>query len=185
MVTQNSQSNSNTENILISVQDHWVLFLPSLLMFFFGAGIFLLFWQIALNLAPNFQVLSAIIFCIGMLFGLVTYHIGFIFIFKWLISRIIITDQNLIIIRYLPFVEDDISYIDIANCHEINKKQHGITKNILNYGEVYVNPGRGNIIQLNYINHPEKFVSIIEAIKLKKPLLERDVKALGADYYLS
>lgn len=170
------------EKVLLSIQSHWIELLRSIATFMLGIGMFLFFWQVTLNVLPYHEGLGFILFVIGSSFSLIAYHFGFIFIFKWLISTVIITDQSLVIIRYLPFVEDDIVYIDIERCHEIDKKQHGLVKNILRYGEVTINAGSGAVLRFNHVRHPEKFVALIETIKLKKNLKNLDLKGMGVTF---
>lgn len=96
----------------------------------------------------------------------VTHHFLFVRIFEWLLSNVFITTQLIIDLHFLSFVEDDVAYIEISKINEVEKRKHGILKNILNYGEVVLSvAGMGTNAILSYVKRPSRIVSLIQALK--------------------
>lgn len=83
--------------------------------------------------------------------------------------------------KYLPFMIDDINHIQIDKINEVKKIKHGLFKNILNYGEVEMSISETQeVVTLSYIQKPNKFVNLIEAVKFNTPLEKLDLKGIGA-----
>jgi len=169
------------EEVIALLQEHWVTMVGPFFIYLLGWLFFFFFFFIAgllktVSLIAGFFVLI-FAFCIL----LVGHHFFFLYLIEYLVSSLIITNKRLIEIRFFPFFLDDVSYIEINQIHEIDKIKHGLLQNLLNYGEVCFNVlrRRESIIFRN-VRYPSKFINMIEAIKVNKPLIKGDLKAMGA-----
>lgn len=170
------------EEVIASLQNHWISLLKPFLLLSFSWLVFFLLFTSADFLRTTSTLISSIILIIDFFILIVSHHFFFLFLLEYLISSMVVTNQRLIEINFFPFVRDDVSYIEIKEIHEIEKKKHGIFKNILNYGEVQLNiPRKAQPVLFKHIWYPSKFVSLIEAIRFGKNLSTIDLKNAGAD----
>ena len=159
---------SDDEKIIRDTQDHWIVVMRPLGVLFTGWAIFLtLFFS-----ADYFGAVSGnarlIVHGIGFVALVIAHHFFFMLIIAWIASTLIITGKRLIEIRFLPFVEDDITHIDIRKINELDKKKHGLLSNILNYGDIEIKlENTAEKIIFRHIPRPSEFVNVIEQIKLK------------------
>ena len=70
----------------------------------------------------------------------------------------------------VPYVRHDISFINIKEIHEIEKKKHGIWQNLLHYGNVEINlAARPDTIRIEHVPHSSDFVNLVHTIyKMEK-----------------
>lgn len=171
------------EDVIATFQDHWILLLKPLLVFLFGSGVFLFLFYCA-TLLQSISDLSSFLLMLlafGILF--LSHHFFFLFILEWIVSSMVVTTCQIINFRIFPFVEDDVAYIEIKEIHEIDKEKHGIVKNLLNYGDVFIHlSGKGFPVDLHHVRHPGRFVDMIEALRFEKPLENIDFHRMGANF---
>lgn len=170
-----------SEEVILTIQDHWILLLRPLMFLILGGTTFFLSHHTGQFLTPNAELAQLLLYLFSYIVLLVSTHFFFILLFQRLISNIVITNKRIIEIQYLPFAVDDINHIPISKISEIKKVKHGIFRNIFNYGEVCMSIAETpKEVMLNYIRRPSKFVNLIEAIQLKKSLNELDLHGIGA-----
>ncbi len=159
------------EEIIACVQEHGIVLLKPLFLFFLGWFVSGILLSLSVFLKDFFTYSNSII--IGAIFFILTltHHFVFFFFIEYLISNLIITNKRLIDIKFFPFWEDDVSYIEIESIHEIEKTKHGIVKNFLNYGNIKMTVN-GRPIVLQYTKYPSRLINLIEAIKFKKDLTD-------------
>jgi len=143
----------------------------------------MLFYQIGRSFGTASELFQLLFYLISYIVFLVSFHYFFMLILQWLVSCIIITNKRIIELKYVPFVIDDINHVELNKINEIEKVKHGIIKNFLNYGEVnIIIAGVKDNISFRYVRRPSKFVNLIEAIKLQKPLEKIDLKGIRANF---
>lgn len=170
-----------SEEVILTVQDHWVILIRPCMFFILGGTTFFLVHHIGQFITAGSELPQLLLYLFSYIVLLISIHSFFVLLLQWLISNIIVTNKRIISIQYLPFAIDDINHIPIEKINEIKKIKHGILKNILNYGEVHISIAENpNEITLSYIAKPSKFANLIEAIQLNKPLDELDLRGMGA-----
>ncbi len=169
------------EEIILSIQDHWITLLRPAVFLFLGGTMFF-FVHHAGQYIHNFaQPIQLLVYLFSYITLLISIHFFFMLILQWLISSIVITNKRIIEMKYLPFMIDDINHIQIDKINEVKKIKHGLFKNILNYGEVEMSISETQeVVTLSYIRKPNKFVNLIEAVKFNTPLEKLDLKGIGA-----
>lgn len=163
-------SNSE-ERILATVKDHWVVYVrPALFL--------ILVWAIFLNLQVfhesvgktlwSPEVYNAIsVTSFGLLVAV--HHFFFMFLIKEILSPWVITNKRVIDFDLVPLMRDDVTHVVIREIREMEKKQHGILNNLLNYGDVTIHVAENEVpVHLRYVPHPDQFVNMIEEIKARK-----------------
>jgi hypothetical protein len=165
------------EEVIAALHDHWIVMFIPLIIYISGWILFLFLFYLVWIIKAASISLGLIMLLLAFLVLFITHHLFFLFLIKHLLSILVVTNKRLIRFSFSPFLQDDISYIEMDQIGEIDKKKHGILQNILNYGEVSINM---NSITFNYIPYPSKFINLIETIKSKKPLSPGDLKSMGA-----
>lgn len=180
MNLQDDQLERN-EEIITVLQEHWIVLIMPIFVFIIGWFIFFLLFFLAASLRLFSPSADVLILWLAFAVLLASIHFFFLFFIEYLISTVVVTNKHLIEIRFFPFFLDDVSYIEISQIHEIDKRKHGIIQNLLNYGVVCINiPRRNQTIIFQFVRYPSKFINLIEAIKNQKPLIKGDLKAMGA-----
>lgn len=168
-----------SEEVILSLKDHWIVLLKPAIFLIFGVILTSLIFGIGTITAPASEELKWLLYMIAYTILLVSVHFFFILLFSWMISNIIVTNKRLIEIKYRSFVMDDINHAEMSKINEVEKIKHGLWKNILNYGDISMSiPGMKNYLVLTHVKKPGKFVDLIEALKLNKPLGSLDLHGI-------
>lgn len=168
------------EEVIASVQDHWITVVKLFLILIIGWSVCLFLGYVAFILRPVSREIGFIILLLSLTLLLTAHHLFFALLYQWEISSLILTTKQMIIIRFLPFIEDDFEFVELDQIHTIEKKKHGVIRNILNYGEVLLGISGKGPIELSNIRRPTKFVNFLETIKFGKPLAKTDISGIGA-----
>lgn len=172
-----------SEDVILSIQEHWIWLLRPVFFLLLGGILGFIFFRAGQLAAPTSEMFQFLFHLLAFVVLTVSVHFFFILIFQWVISNIIITDKRIVEIRYAPFVIDDINHIEMTKINDVEKTKHGVLKNLLNYGEVNMSvAGMKNNVSFQYIRRPSKFVNLIEAVKLNKPLENLDLHGIGANF---
>ncbi len=154
---------SENEAVVSVLGDHWVVFLSPFSLYFVGnaLGVFLLM------LSGNLEGLMSVIFCsLSMLVLLVTQHAFFIALISLELSTRALTSERVIDFSFLPYVRHDMSYINIRDIKEVEKKQRGILRNLLHYGDVeIVLTSSSKPILFRSLPYPGRFVDLVSRLK--------------------
>lgn len=173
---------TSPEEVILTIQDHWILLLKPFLIFTGGWTLALMLFSVSNTEATNFSENFFPLMLIAYFILIITHHFTFIFIFEYIISSIVITKKQIITVHFLPFLEDDIVFLEIQSIHEIEKKKHGILKHVLNYGDVNIYISGKDITEFTHIRHPGKFINLIDALKFNKSIENLDFQSMGASF---
>ncbi|MDP3976012.1 MAG: hypothetical protein Q8P95_03785 [bacterium] len=133
------QVESGVEEVIVSINDHWVILVRPFLTFVSGWGIFAFLWICSDLLFEVSTTASALLLLFAALLLLVVNHLFLIRLLNWEISTLVVTNKKVIDFRNTPFIEDDTIFINLDEVHEIEKRKHGFFENLLNYGEMVIN----------------------------------------------
>ncbi len=172
-----------SEEILLALNEHWIIILKPLLALLIGVAIFVVILLTALGLkAENFIAAEAIIIT-DYIALLLLIHWVFISLFEWSISSWYIGEKHLVIFNTLPYIKNDVTFIKIAEIDEIEEEQHGLLANIFNYGKVKLNlPASPKPVFLYFVPQPSKVVNILEAIRENRFYKEIEIDVLRRLY---
>ncbi len=159
-----------------------MLLVKPVAVLFLGWSAFILLAIMAWWLKTFYPTGGVIILLLDIVLILAVHHFFFILFIEWMISSVIVTTRQIIDLRFLSFMEDDVMYIEIEEIHEIEKKKHGFLRNLLNYGDITIDlSGKPEPVELTYVRHPGYFAALIESVKYHKPLEGFDLKSMGAE----
>ena len=145
-----------------------------------GWSLFLFLYYVGILIKPISFLSSFIVVIIAFSMLVIVHHFFFILILEYLISSLVVTTKQIIELKFVPFVTDDLIFIEIDQIHEIEKRKHGFLRNIFNYGDVVIEfLGSTVPIDFHFIGKPRKFVDLIESIKYGKPLEDLDLSGCG------
>lgn len=170
--------------VLIGVfQEHWALTLRYIGLYF--AGLFLsgmLFW-FGWGLYFASPTLGSVAFLCAYLALLVTHHWLFMYLLSLELSGWAITTRRIIDFHFLPYVEHDMRTISILEIKEMEKRQHGILKNLFHYGEVEVNlAANPEALIFRYVAYPGKFVHLLTLVQKQSAQGSFNMEELQAAY---
>lgn len=169
------------EEVIASLQDHWIVYFKPFFVFVSGWILFFILFFLAQSLINTSLLTSYLVLFASFFILLLSHHIVFFLLIEYFVSTLIITNKRLIYVKFLPFLEDDFCYVEISEIHELEKKKHGLLKNFLNYGYVELSvPGRLEPIIFDYVRYPSRVINLIEAIRFNKDLSELDLRKTGA-----
>ena len=172
-MAQNSSINEK-EEIIVSVNDHWVVYIRPAIFLILGWSIFALIHTIIAQsaIASEYRIAASLFAFFSLV---VAHHFFFILVIRTILSCWVITTERVIDFQMTPLVKDDAAYITIRQIREIEKEKHGLLQNILNYGRLVIHVADAHEpFIINYIPHPSKFVNLIEAIREGKMAKEFD-----------
>lgn len=154
------------EHILLNIDDHWVILLRPIVFLLLGWILFaFLFFSADLATAVSPSVRS-ILHLLGFIILVITHHFFFLMLLQWKVSGLILTNKRILDVQFIPLIKDDIVHIDISKINKIEKRKHGLVRNILNYGDVQIElTNTQGAVELKYVPHPSRFVNRVEEIK--------------------
>lgn len=171
------------ENIACFCRKHWIVLIP----LFCGVAIFItiillisavLNPKIILFLREQQTFLSVLLILAAMLSA---FYINYFFIkfINYFLEVLVITNYRVIELRKTLYINHDRDAIDLSKMQDVIKKQNGLIKNILNYGEIIITLSGSSISKiLKYIPNPEYHFRKIYDLKreyiVKRGLEKRD-----------
>ncbi|MCC7197681.1 hypothetical protein IT413_05840 [Candidatus Peregrinibacteria bacterium] len=173
----------NEEEIILSIQDHWIILVKPVFLIISGVVLFLFMTYLAVLLKPTSAFLGLAALFFGTVFLGLCVHFFFIFLLHWEISALVFTTKRIIDLRFFPYVEDDVVHTEIVTINEIEKRKRGILQNLLNYGEVIVIvPGKSGSVEFHNVPHPGRIANFIENIKLGRTVEKKDFERLKPSF---
>ena len=171
------------QDVVLCLEDHWIVLVRPLVGFISSLCIFFFLWMAARVINGSLVLLSDFLLLFAFCIVLVGLNRMFIALLDWELSSWIITTKRVIDFQFSPYLENDVTFIDIDKIDEIEKKKHGFWSNLLNYGDVYMNVAASPVpIIFRYIPQPGKFVNLIESIRDHRLDEEIDIEVLQGIY---
>lgn len=158
------------ENIACFYRKHWIVLIP----LFCGVTVFIaiillifavLSSKIILFLREQEAFLSVLLILTAIL---TTFYINYFFIklINYFLEVLVVTNYRIIELRKTLYINHDRDAIDLSKMQDVIKKQNGLIKNILNYGEIIITLSGASINKtLKYTPNPEYFFRKIYDLK--------------------
>jgi hypothetical protein len=165
-----------TEELVLIRHRHWLsFFMPIFLSIVFGLGfVFLLF--LAIYEASYSRSLAMFLFVLAFLGLNLVIHGVFGLIFTWQVSGYYITTERVLDFKIIPFVQNDVTVVKIANVYEVDKYEHGILAHLFGFGDIVVaDLGSMHPMRLHSVPSPTTFIQKIKACQ--QLILEKKSKS--------
>lgn len=173
----------DNEQMVVALQDHWVTLVMPIFIYIVGTLLAVILGAIGVIFFPEQEVVKGLFILGATAVGLLFHHWLFIYLFEHEISAWIITTKRVISFSFLPYVKHDVSFIIISELHEIDKRKHGLLKNILNYGDVEINlAATPTPVIFHYVPRTSAFVNLLETLH-KTPPDDIVIERLRKNYF--
>jgi cytochrome c biogenesis protein CcdA len=136
------------------------------MVFIIGVSISFFLLHLALS-SPNIVPTNKyLIVLAGTIILTIHIHWYIITLLKWELSKCIITKKKVVIFQNTPFTKNDSTFIDIKEIDQIEKKEHGLIKNLLNFGEIQIYlAASSNSITIHNVPDPDSILNIINELR--------------------
>jgi len=128
------------EEVICFFRQHWVVLLAPILAFVFIAALSILIVSaISFNLffEENPFLYRAVFFAVFI--GMTLYsHYFFLTMINYFLNVVIITDQRVVDIKKSIYLHHDLDAIDLSQVQDVIKRQNGLMRNILSYGNLII-----------------------------------------------
>lgn len=156
---------SNNERLIFATSTHWVKYVRSI----FLSHLFLILGLILLITAgiASVQTVTLITYFIGLLLVLFAHHSFFHKIMSESMLDIFVTNDRIIYFDDNLFLCDDEHEIPLEKVASVKMEQHGLVRNILDYGILWFDTGGGAIDLMRSIPnvpHPDSLSAIIAKV---------------------
>lgn len=119
---------------------HWIVLVPPVLLyivFIVLFGLFLILMR-EQNAIQKDGVLFYAVILSGFLFATYYVHRFFVHMYNFFLNIVIITNYRIVDLDKTLILHDTREVIDIAKIQDVTKKQDGLVRNILNYGQLII-----------------------------------------------
>lgn len=162
----NIQKLAENEELLTFFNEHWMIYMTPIFMYLVGTGLGLFLGWLGFVAVGLSSWIGMGIVLLSLLVLLVTQHWFYIALISLELSGWAVTGHRIIDFQFLPYVRHDMMYISIQDINEIEKKQHGLIKNFLHYGEVEITLASSpKPIVFKYLPYPGRFVDLVSRLK--------------------
>jgi len=183
MANVRKKKSEGHQEVVLCLEDHWIVLVKPFIGFLSSIAIFFFLWMSSRIINGSFLLLSDFLLLFAFAIVIVGINRMFIALLDWELSSWIITTKRVIDFQFSPYLENDVTFIDIDKIDEIEKKKHGFWSNLFNYGDVYMNISASPVpIVFHYIPQPGKFVNLIESIRDHRLGEEIDIEVLQGIY---
>lgn len=141
------------EEAVLLIHEHWMRFIPAMLLIFFSWMLYALCGILAAIAAPQSHELSLWIILIGHVFLLLFHHAAFYRYLSVSTRQYLLTNKRIIGSEQRLWVSDDILDIPLYRIRAIEAKEEGILQRLLRFGTLVLN--RGELPSLREISHPD------------------------------
>jgi hypothetical protein len=153
-----------TEELVLIRHKHWLTILNAVFLSILFAVFFLGLLGFALIESAFSQLLALFLFVLAVLGLNLILHIVFGIILAWQVSGYYITTERVIDFKIVPFVQNDVTVVKIANVYEVDKYEHGILAHMFGYGDIVVaDLGSMHPMRLIDVPNPTTFIQKIKA----------------------
>lgn len=166
------------EEILSFARKHWVSLLPDIIPYaLYISAIFVFLAIMSQFQLPSlgqsfFQLLVLLAF---MITGFVT-HRFFIHTINHFLTVMIVTNYRIVEINKTIILTDIKESIDMRKIQDIHYRQHGLFKNLLKFGELYIVMGNTENKIITQVPNPDFFFRLLNSIKAEYFFKGADVK---------
>lgn len=171
----------NSEQVLIRIKRHWIVLVRGIMLLIFLWFICGFGFVIANGIRIGAPLISAILFLVCFILIVFAHHWIFLRFLGWELSIWIITSSRIINFKNIPYIENDINFIDIKEIEQIMQIKHGFLQNFLNYGKVVIQiPANQQQIVFENLPHPAKLANFVEAVQKNRTFQEMTIEELEA-----
>lgn len=119
---------------------HWIVLLAPILLYIVFIALFSLFLILMhkQNAVQKDSILFYTLVISGFLFATYYIHRFFIHMYNFFLNIVIITNYRVVDLNKTLILHDTQEVIDIAKIQDVTKKQDGLIRNILNYGQLII-----------------------------------------------
>jgi len=157
---------SNSEQVLIRIKRHWIVLVRGILLTFFIWFICIFGFAISSGTRAGAPLISVILFMVCFVLLMFVHHWLFLSFLGWELSIWVITTTRVINFKNIPYIENDVNFIDIKEIEQIVQVKHGFLQNFLNYGKVIINiPANQQQIVFENLPQPSKLANFVEAVQ--------------------
>lgn len=157
------------EHVEAFFRSHWITMLPHLFinLFFFAiiAVLVVSFYSTLVTFAST--PAGQIVFVLAMLILTYCIHQFFMKFVNHFLYTVIITNFRIVEIQNIIFVKDLQVSLDMSMIQDVEKKQNGIFKNILNFGELIVVMSSSDIRVIKFVPNPNFQFRLVNRLKLE------------------
>lgn len=154
------------EDILTFINEHWIVFLSPVSLYLVGNALGIFLAWLGIFSVGLYELTGLILSFIALLVLLVTQHWFFMALISLELSGWAVTSERIIDFSFLPYVRHDMLYINIRDINEIEKRQHGILRNILHYGDVEITLASSpKPILFRFFPFPGRFVDLVSRLQ--------------------
>lgn len=157
------------EHVEAFFRSHWITLMPHIFVnLFFLAIIAILFVNFYSTLLTFVSTPPGeIVFVLSMLILTYSIHLFFIKFVNHFLYTVIITNFRIVEIQNIIFIKDLQVSLDMSMIQDVEKKQNGIFKNILNFGELIVVMSSSDIRVIKFVPNPNFQFRLINRLKLE------------------
>ncbi len=171
------------EQVVLAVNDHWVAIFRQIFGYLTVLALFILVVIFAGWINGYSQDSAKAIVLIAIALFALLNHWFFLHVIQWDLSNWFVTTHRIIEFDNKPFIKSDMRFVKISEIHEVEKRKHGLVRNILDYGDVIINVAAvPEPMVLRYVTQPSKFVHLIQAIRNEKLHHELNIPNLRQKY---
>lgn len=180
-----AEDSTYEEDILVAVNDHWVvLVVPTFAYILFLLSMVGLWYLI--KAVYEIQLLCEILKFLLVLLSTAATHVYLIYLIKWELSSVILTNKRIINLEIVPYLTNTVSFINVSEIHEVEKKKDGLLPNLLDYGDLQVNVAALPVpMNLKYVPRPTQFVHLIQLLQSGQELDSETLTNVFSRKYLS
>lgn len=170
----------NSEQVLIRIKRHWIVLVRGIILVFFLWFICIFGFAIAGGIRIGAPLISFILFIICLILLIFAHHWLFLTFLGWELSIWVVTNTRVISFTNIPYIENDVNFIDINEIDQIEQVKHGFIQNFLNYGTIIIQiPANQQKIVFKNLPHPSKLANIVEAIQKKRTFQSMTIEELS------
>jgi hypothetical protein len=171
------------EKMIVALKDHWVTLVMPVFLYVIGFTLAIIIAGTAILFFPENEIIRGVLLLVAISVNILVHNWMFIYLFEHEIPAWIITNKRVVAFQYLPYVKHDVSFIMISELHEIDKRKHGLSQNILNYGDVIINlAATPTSVIFHYVPRTGAFVNLLETLH-KTPPDVMDIERMKQNYF--
>jgi hypothetical protein len=174
-------TDENSEQVLMRIKRHWIVLVRGFFLLFFLWFICIFGFVVASGIRVGAPLISVILFFVCFLLLVFAHHWIFLSFLGWELSIWVITTTRIISFTNIPYIENDINFVDIKEIEQIQQVKHGFLRNYLNYGTVIVQiPANQQQIVFENLPQPAKLANLVEAVQKNRSFESMTIEELEA-----